>query len=244
MVTVCKRNAPQHCLMAKGRGKANRHNRERASAPAPGERDKIDSKQASRFSYQSKAFTSVGLFSIFLIVLSVLYKVYGEVAAGLFASVVGWCFSPLARWIETKAYQKYKAAPAWSPRSWLGTAFLSIILFQSIPLILHLWLLPWRLLYGEGFYRSPLVIVGALLADWIGVIACGVLIGRLMPNHYLTAGVIGASFMATVSTVEAYTGAFNYGDFTLLSSVLPYELDPEDLRPSDKAWSLEQYCDA
>lgn len=144
---------------------------------------------------------------------------FGALATGFVLTILSGGVSLWLNSIEKSLGTKYKLALPWSPRTLLGVAFLSIILFQVIELLIRLWLLPMRLIYGSGFSASPIIIIGTVMLDWLGFVLCGWLIGRLMPTKAGTAATIGASLFLCLNLSEAYVGVGTYSNYTYMATL-------------------------
>ncbi len=214
-----------------GRGSSSENGQKPENGPA--KPDEIKEQKAVKYiwpaSLQGRRFIiRIAIAVLLLIALAGLAQILlGPFAMTIVIAVFGWIVSYIANNIERDLGTEYKLTLPWTPQSWLGIAFLSIILFQSIPLLLHLWLLPWRIAYGDGFYNHTIVLIGTMFFDWAGFILCGVLIAYLMPKRHLTATLVGASFFIGIMAAEAFTGSFNYGDFTIIASLLHSDADPQ-----------------
>jgi hypothetical protein len=144
---------------------------------------------------------------------------FGALATGFVLTILSGGVSLWVSSIEKSLGSKYNLALPWSPQSWLGVAFLSIILFQVIELLIRFWLLPMRLIYGSGFSASPIIIIGTVMLDWLGFVLCGWLIGRLMPTKAVTAATIGASLFLCLNLSEAYIGVGTYPNYTYMATL-------------------------
>ncbi len=162
------------------------------------------------------------------IAITIVYVIH--VTLGPFASAVAFAgLGILGSWMVSKIEESQaitgRLLIPWTPESWLGIAFLSTILFQVVELLIRLWLIPFRLIYGSSFYSSRIAIVGGIIVELSSFVLCGGLIGYLMPTRAITAAIIGASIFLGMNLTEAYTGSVNYANFTFLASTL--RLEPE-----------------
>ncbi len=165
---------------------------------------------------------------VIIILVGFVHIAFGPFASGVAFAILGVAGGIIVNTIERDQGVNYKLAIPWTPRSWLGITFLSIILFQVVDLLTRLWLLPWRVAYGPSFNSSTEAIVGVLICEFGGLILCGVLIGYLMPTRALTAAIIGASLYTGMGLVEAYTGVASYSNYAFIASYMNLDPSVED----------------
>jgi hypothetical protein len=166
-----------------------------------------------------------------VVAIAVIYVIsvtLGSFASSVALAVLGIIGSWLSNKIEVSQVASDTKILSWTPGSWLGVAFLSIILFQVVELAMRLWFIPFRIHYGASFYLSRTAIGGAILMDWTGFVLCGCLIGYLMPARALSAAIIGATMFLGMNIIEAYTGAANYSNFIFLGSMIGIDPDEQD----------------
>ena len=172
---------------------------------------------------------SVAIFGLITVTLfGFTYITFGPFGSGIASIVLGVFGGILVNTIEKEQGANYKLAIPWTPQSWLGIAFLSIILFQVIDLLVRFWLLPWRLAYGPSFNTSAGAMIGVLFFDFGGLILCGILIGYLIPTRAVTAAIIGASIYTGMGLIEAYTGVASYSNYTFIASYMNADISAED----------------
>ena len=166
------------------------------------------------------AFPAIGIVYI-------IHVAFGPFASGAAFTALGILGSWIVSKIEESKVISGGLVTPWTPESWLGIAFLSIILFQVVELLIRFWLIPFRLVYGASFYSSRTAIVGGVIVELASFVLCGCLIGYLMPTRAITAAIIGGSMFIGMNLTEAYTGSVNYANFTFLASMLRVEPETE-----------------
>jgi hypothetical protein len=168
---------------------------------------------------------NAGIFGIAtILIFGFTFLVFGPFGSGIASILLGVFGGIIVNTIEKEQGVNYKLAIPWTPQSWVGITFFSILIFQVIDLIVRLWLLPWRLAYGPSFNTSTTAIIGILACDFGGLILSGVLIGRLMPTRALTAAIIGASLYTGMNLVEAYTGVAAFSNYSFIASYMNLDL--------------------
>lgn len=182
----------------------------------------------SWFARKSFLVRSVLIGSVAVVLIYLINLTLGAFAAATAFTIMGAIASFALSRIEQQNQEiNARLLMPWTPESWIGMAFLSIILFQVVEFMVRLWLIPWRLKYGVSFSSSPSAILGGVIFEFLGLVLCGFLIGYLMPARALPASIMGASLFLGINSIEAYTGAANYSNFTFIASLVNLEPDIE-----------------
>lgn len=197
----------------------------RAEATVESEPPKREKK--SWFASKSFLVRSVLIGSISVVLIYLINLTLGAFATAVAFTIMGAIGSFALSRIEQNQEIDSRLLMPWTPESWIGMAFLSIILFQVVEFMVRLWLIPWRLKYGVSFSSSPSAILGGVIFEFLGLVLCGFLIGYLMPARALPASIMGASLFLGINSIEAYTGAANYSNFTFIASLVNLEPDIE-----------------
>jgi hypothetical protein len=197
------------------------------AAPDMAEHERPKSAWLTAFRQRSFLFRITVVGSIAIAFIYAISITLGSFASSVALAVLGIIGSWIINRMEQGQAVSGTKMISWTPESWLGVAFLSIILFQVVELAIRLWLIPFRVHYGASFYSSRTALVGGALIEWAAFLLCGGLIGYLMPARALSAAIIGASIFLGMHIVEAYTGTANYSNFMFLTSILGVDPDEE-----------------